>query len=295
MITFQPRVLRFASLPSTNTEAARLAEQGAEEGLCILAGEQTAGRGRLQRQWISPAGAGLYFSILLRPPLSTSPWSLIPLLAALAVHDALKDSCALQTDIKWPNDILFADQKLCGILAETIETDTGRAVIVGIGINLTSDAFPVVLRDVATSIAAAAGKPPDVESLLQSLIQALGRRYEMFLAPDGPLEVILEWSKRSSYARGKTVSVTNGSETFSAVTQGLESDGALRVQTDAGEIKLVRAGDVTSVRQVQLACGAGESIKPGVERSVTPGRTHAQESAREAGDSSPIGDKPSSR
>ena len=248
MNSFQPRILRFASLSSTNTEAARLAEQGAEEGLCIVAGEQTAGRGRLQRQWISPAGAGLYFSIVLRPPTGASPWSLIPLLAALAVHDALKESCALEADIKWPNDIMFAERKLCGILAETIETATGRAVIVGIGINLTAEAFPAELRDVATSIVAVTGKPPDAESLLQSLIRALGCRYEMFQATAGPRQMIREWSNRSSYASGKTVYVTNGGDTFAGVTRGLESDGALRVETDAGEIRIVRAGDVTSVR-----------------------------------------------
>jgi BirA family transcriptional regulator, biotin operon repressor / biotin---[acetyl-CoA-carboxylase] ligase len=248
MNSLQPRVLRFASLASTNTEAARHAAQGAEEGLCVVAGEQTAGRGRLQRQWISPAGAGLYFSIVLRPSMSTSLWSLLPLLAALAVHDALAESCALETDIKWPNDILIGERKLCGILAETFETDTGRAVVVGIGINLTSDAFPVALRDVAISIDEAIGKKPAVEAVLQSLIRALARRYQAFQAADGPQQVIREWLNRSSYASGKTVSVTNGDDTFTGVTRGLESDGGLRVEIDDGEIRVVRAGDVTSVR-----------------------------------------------
>jgi len=216
--------------------------------LCIVAGEQTAGRGRLQRRWISPSGAGLYFSILLRPRVDASFWSLIPLMAGLAVHDALAESCELQTDIKWPNDILFAGRKLCGILAETVETWIGRAVIVGIGINLTMEAFPVELRDVAISIDAAMGKQSEAETILQSLIRALARRYEVFQAPGGPAEVIGEWSRRSSYAKGKRVSIANGSETFAGVTQGLESDGALRIETDSGEIRVVRAGDVTSVR-----------------------------------------------
>ncbi len=169
-------------------------------------------------------------------------------MAGLAVHDALAESCELQTDIKWPNDILFAGRKLCGILAETVETWIGRAVIVGIGINLTREAFPVELRDVAISIDAATGKQSEAETILQSLIRALARRYEVFQAPGGPAEVIGEWSRRSSYAKGKRVSIANGSETFAGVTQGLESDGALRIETDSGEIRVVRAGDVTSVR-----------------------------------------------
>ena len=248
MKLFQPKILRFDSLPSTNTEAARQAQQGAQEGLCIVAHEQTAGRGRLQRQWVSPAGAGLYFSIVLRPRIDASLWPLIPLMTALAVPDALLEACEVETDIKWPNDILFADRKLCGILAETIETETGRAAIVGIGINLTKEAFPVELREAATSVEAATGRAPDTEAILQSLVCALARRYEVFQTADGPEEIIREWSRRSTYANGKTVRVSNGSETFAGVTRGLESDGALRVETDAGEIRIVRAGDVTIVR-----------------------------------------------
>src|SRR2546427_123990 len=244
MKCIQPNILRFDSLPSTNTEAARRAMHGAEEGLCIVARGQTAGRGRLQREWISPAGAGLYFSIVLRPRIDASLWPLIPLMAALAAHDTLIQACKVETDIKWPNDILFAERKLCGILAETIETDTGRAAIVGIGINSTTEAFPVELREVATSLEAAMGKAPDAEAVLQSLVQAFVRRYEIFQATGGPGKIVREWSRCSTYTNGKRVCVSSGGETFSGVTRGLESDGALRVETDAGEIRVVRAGDV---------------------------------------------------
>ncbi|MDQ2856912.1 MAG: biotin--[acetyl-CoA-carboxylase] ligase [Acidobacteriota bacterium] len=248
MSVFQPKILYFDSLPSTNTEAARHAQQGAPEGVIIISREQTAGRGRLQRQWASPAGAGLYFSIILRPRQELALWSLLPLLGALAVHDALRESCALETDIKWPNDILFGERKLCGILAETIETTTGRAVIIGIGINLRSDAFPEDLRDVATSIADATGAAGAQETVLQSLVQALANRYEMFQTDDGAARIVRDWSHHSSYANGKNVLVTSIGETFRGITRGLESDGALRVETEAGEIRTVRAGDVTSVR-----------------------------------------------
>ena len=142
MTHLNPKVLRYESLPSTNTELSRLASEGAEEGVSVVADEQTAGRGRLQRAWSSPKGAGLYFSILLRPKFATNYWPLITMMAAVAVYDALGEACRLQADIKWPNDLLSGERKICGILAEAIETPAGRAVIVGIGINLTEDAYP---------------------------------------------------------------------------------------------------------------------------------------------------------
>lgn len=244
----QPTIIRFESLPSTNSEAARRAVEGAAEGLCIIAGEQTAGRGRLDRKWTSPAGAGLYFSVVLRSLTDARAWPLLPLMAALAVHDALRDTCALESDIKWPNDILVNDRKLCGILAETIETDSGRAVILGIGINVTSDAWPPELAEIAISIAEASSTNPDADTLLQSLLRALGARYESLLGADGPEKIRSEWTRLSSYSEGRRVRVVNGSEILEGTTRGLESDGALRVETDAGEMKVVRAGDVTTVR-----------------------------------------------
>lgn len=249
MHSLQPTIIRFTSLPSTNSEAARQAIAGAAEGLVIVADEQTAGRGRLDRQWISPAGAGLYCSTVLRPAGEISSWSMLPLMAAIAAHDALLSSCNLETDIKWPNDILADGRKLCGILAETIETGAGRAVIIGIGINLTAAAFPERLSAVASSIQEATGAIPEAETLLHSLIGALLNCYESFQGTGGAAAVRSEWTTRSSYAFGKRVNVTCFNSEFSGTTCGLDDDGALRVETDAGEIKLVRAGDVTSVRQ----------------------------------------------
>src|SRR5207302_3451827 len=98
------QILRFDSIDSTNLEAMRHANAGAREGLCIVAREQTAGRGRLDRSWQSPKDAGLYFSIVLRPELKMSSWPLISLMAALAASDALMKACGLRVDIKWPND-----------------------------------------------------------------------------------------------------------------------------------------------------------------------------------------------
>ena len=247
MKAFVPQILRFDSLSSTNLEAARRASEGAAEGLCVVAREQTAGRGRLQRQWASPKDAGLYFSILLRPGFEQSRWPLLTLMAAVAVHDALVDACGLKTDIKWPNDLLANDKKLCGILAETVETSLGRAVVVGIGINLTKNSFPAELESVATSLETATDRSPDLETLLQSLIAALRLHYEAFQHADGPETIIREWCARSSYGEGKQICVVENRGSFVGTTRGLERDGALRVETSTG-VRVVRAGDVTSVR-----------------------------------------------
>jgi BirA family biotin operon repressor/biotin-[acetyl-CoA-carboxylase] ligase len=241
-------ILRFDSLPSTNLEAAQRAGKGAPEGLCVVAGEQTAGRGRLEREWVSPKGAGLYFSIVLRPRFEQSAWALISLMAAVAVYEALHDSCGLQADIKWPNDVLADEKKLCGILAETVETSEGRAVVVGIGINLTNHAFPESLEKTATSVEAATGQHPDVEVVLEALVASLGKYYQVLQDPDGAGVIVREWSRRSTFASGKRIRVTSGDETIDGTSRGLEPDGALRVETPGGKMRTVRAGDVSSLR-----------------------------------------------
>jgi BirA family biotin operon repressor/biotin-[acetyl-CoA-carboxylase] ligase len=246
---FQPMILRYDALPSTNTEAAGQAARGAPEGLCIVAREQTRGRGRQERVWASPPDAGLYFSIVLRPRLKPEAWPLVTLMAALAVHDALAAACALETDIKWPNDILVEERKLCGILAETVETAAGRACILGIGINLSERAYPAELHARATSVEAATGTRVDLERVLAALVSRLSLRYAQLHAPEGRAEIIRRWSANSSYAAGKRVRVHTATEIFDGTTRGLEPDGALRVETATGEIRIVRAADVHALRE----------------------------------------------
>ncbi|HLL14067.1 MAG TPA: biotin--[acetyl-CoA-carboxylase] ligase [Pyrinomonadaceae bacterium] len=247
--SFQPTILRYDALPSTNTEAASQAARGAPEGLCVVAREQTRGRGRQQRVWASPPGAGLYFSIVLRPRSRREAWPLVTLSAALAVRDALVEACALVTDIKWPNDILFGGRKLCGILAEIVETEQGSACILGIGINLSEQAYPADLRGHATSVEAATGARVDAESVLAALLSHLAGRYGQLHAPAGRATIIRDWSANSSYATGKRVRVQTATEIFDGTTSGLEPDGALRVETATAEIRIVRAGDVHALRE----------------------------------------------
>ena len=248
MDALTPTIVRFDSLPSTNLEAARRAVEGADEGLCVVAAEQTQGRGRLGRQWVSPKGAGLYFSILLRPAFSQGSWPLLTLMAAVAVQDALWDSCNVRTDIKWPNDVIAAEKKLCGILAETVETRKGSAVVAGIGINLNQNSFPPELNDVATSVEAVSKEPANVELVLESLVKALSNHYRSLQMRGGPKNLVNDWCSRSSYCRGKRITVTEGADSFVGTTRGIENDGALIVETDNGELKVVRAGDISSVR-----------------------------------------------
>jgi BirA family biotin operon repressor/biotin-[acetyl-CoA-carboxylase] ligase len=250
---FHPIILRFDSLPSTNTEAARQAAVGAAEGLCVVAREQTAGRGRRERAWVSPKDAGLYFSVILRPRLEASRWSLITLVAALAARAALVEACGLATDIKWSNDLLARGRKVCGILAEAVETPRGRACVLGVGINLGDHAFPSELLDRATSVEAETGARPERDALLAALIRQLARRYEELHEPGGAEAAVRAWSDASSYAEGKRVRVALGDETIEGTTRGLEPDGALRVEAGDGEIRIVRAGDVTALRQMMNA------------------------------------------
>jgi BirA family biotin operon repressor/biotin-[acetyl-CoA-carboxylase] ligase len=248
---FTAAIKRFDSLPSTNLEVARRASQGAAEGLCVVSAEQTQGRGRLGREWTSPKGAGLYFSILLRPTLPQRSWPLLTLMTAIAVQDALSKACDLQTDIKWPNDIIANDGKLCGILAETAETPNGLAVVIGVGINLTQKSFPSELAGVATSVEDATGVAPDLDIVLDHLVEGIAKQYETLQRPSGASELVKNWCARSSYCSGKRIRVTDGTNSFIGTTMGIEEDGALIVEVDNGERKVIRAGDISNVRPLE--------------------------------------------
>jgi BirA family transcriptional regulator, biotin operon repressor / biotin---[acetyl-CoA-carboxylase] ligase len=252
-----PTILRFESIDSTNLEAMRQAKAGAAEGLCIIAREQTRGRGRLDRSWHSPKDAGLYFSIVLRPSFEISRLPLISLAAALAVVDAIAKVCRVKVDIKWPNDICIGQRKLAGILAETVETSDGTAVILGIGINLTSSNFRSELSELATSIEALTNRPIDRDAVIGDLIKSLSQRYEMLYTEKGCQQTIRDWCSHSSYAYDRHVRVALHDQSFEGVTRGLEPDGALRVETSEGAVKIVRAGDVTAVRATNLG-GSGQ-------------------------------------
>jgi BirA family biotin operon repressor/biotin-[acetyl-CoA-carboxylase] ligase len=251
-MSLQPTLLRFDSIDSTNLEAMRQARADAPEGLCIVAREQTAGRGRLDRKWHSPRDSGLYFSIVLRPRFEMSAWPLITLMASLATVDALMSACGVRADIKWPNDLCVDERKLCGILAETVETKDGPAAILGIGINL-SPIAPAEIAGAATSIHEIANSKPDAEQIVSALIETLGVRYQLLDTEAGREHLIREWCANSSYAFDREVRVSTANDGFTGVTRGLDRDGALRVETSDGKVTAVRAGEVTAVRPARTS------------------------------------------
>ncbi len=243
-------ILRFDTIDSTNTEAANQARQGADEGLCVIAREQSAGRGRHGRTWVSELDAGIYFSIVLRPRIELKFLPTITLMSGVAVYDALKD-WGLMPDIKWVNDVLIGEKKVAGILAETVETPTGIAVVVGIGINVTGGNIPHEITETAASILS---EPGAVATGLQreawevSLTSFLNYWYEILNSKGGPAEVVQNWQSRSSYYSGKAVRVTLPDRVLEGTTDGLEENGALRVKTPDGSVTIVQAGDVERLR-----------------------------------------------
>lgn len=243
-------ILHFDEISSTNTEALNQARRGANEGLCVVAARQTEGRGRHGREWVSPKNAGLYFSLVLRPKIETRFLPLITLTAAAAVHDALEELYVIDCDIKWVNDIHVRGKKICGILAETAETAKGLAVVAGIGINLKSANFPAETSETATSIEVETGQVPNAEELLQKLTAFLSYFVDVFYELDGARKIRREWSRRSTYAFEKKVRVVLENETILGTTRGIEENGALRVETGTGEIKIIQAGDVEMLRKI---------------------------------------------
>jgi BirA family biotin operon repressor/biotin-[acetyl-CoA-carboxylase] ligase len=242
-------ILRFDTIDSTNTEALNQARLGAGEGLCVVARQQTAGRGRHGRAWISEQDAGLYFSIVLRPKIEMRFLPLLTLMTAVAVHDTLEETYKIDCDIKWANDIHVRDKKICGILAETAETSKGLAVVVGIGINLKSSNFPPEIAGIAASIEEETGQKTNSAELLEALTRFLDYHYDILRRTSGAATIRRQWSLRSSYAAGKNVRVTLENETISGMTDGIEENGALRVRTGAGETRIIQAGDVERLRR----------------------------------------------
>ncbi len=168
------------TLSSTNARAKELGIGGAEEGTLVIAENQTAGRGRLGRTWDTVNGRPgdyLTFSLILRPLLSPEDASLITPVAALAVSDALRSVCNLQTEIKWPNDILHNGRKLCGILTEGHFRDAEYFAVLGIGINLNAEELPVSVADTATGVLLETGRKTPPEELTGGVCNAFFRYY----------------------------------------------------------------------------------------------------------------------
>jgi len=229
-------VRSFEIVDSTNRYLLECAAAGAPEGVVAVADEQTAGRGRLGRSWIAPAGAALLVSVLLRPQLPPERVHLVTLAAALAALDALPDAGA---QLKWPNDVVIGDRKLAGILAEA---DSGGAVVVGMGLNVRDDWFPDDLRQTATAVAV------DHRELLVGWLRAYDARLNA-------LDAVLAAATARSATLGRAVRVELAGETFEGVARALTDEGYLVVDEEmqaepesTSRVRVVTAGEVVHLR-----------------------------------------------
>jgi BirA family biotin operon repressor/biotin-[acetyl-CoA-carboxylase] ligase len=242
---FARRIYHFFKVDSTNTVAMHLGEAGEPHGAVVLAEEQTAGRGRAGRSWLSEKSSGIHCTVLLRPQISPAHAPLLTLVAGLAARDAAAEELDAIPDIRWPNDLLVGGRKFSGILTEMhAEPDRMHYAVLGIGINVNQTKMPAELEGIATSLRMETGKIHSRLELLIRLLRYLDRYYNQFLA-EGAEPILRRFAEVSSYSQGKRVRITTATETFTGTTAGLESSGVLRVARDDGRgIESVLSGDV---------------------------------------------------
>jgi len=244
---FAGKVRFFESIHSTNTHAMAEADAGAPDGMVYVADEQTAGRGRGTHGWESPAGSGLYVSVLLRPQMAPADALWLSLAAGLAVHDAVAQMTSLKADLRWPNDLLFGRRKFCGILSElNAEVTRIRHMVIGIGINVHQQQFPPELRELATSLFIETGRDWPRQELLAALLQSLEREVKALTAPEKTREatasILARLERSSSWIRGKRVYVEE-LDGYAGVTEGLDARGFLEIRTPDG-LRTVYSGGV---------------------------------------------------
>lgn len=242
------KVVHYFTVGSTNTVAMSLAAGGTAHGTVVVAEEQTAGRGRFGRAWYSQKSAGIYASIILRPPLAPPQASALTLTAGLAAQQAIEMATGMTPDIRWPNDLLMSGKKLAGILTElSAEVDRVHAVVVGIGINVNHEVLPPELASVATSLRIETGKSYSRPALLANLLKQMEIFYNL-LVETGSETIAQRWEASSSFARGKRVRVRLGGKQDCGTTAGLDRTGALRVRFDDGRMDALIAGEVSELK-----------------------------------------------
>lgn len=233
----------FDSIGSTNNEALAWATSGAKDLSLVIADEQTAGRGRLDRKWLTPKGTALAFSLILRPTAAERPYlTRIVGLAALAVTDALR-ARELTAQIKWPNDVLLNAHKVAGILVESVWSgEEIDCVVIGTGVNILRGAVPPaeMLQFPATSLEESLGSGIERESVLRDILAGI-----IAIRPHiGSDSFISSWEKALAF-RGEQIQVEEGNgNTITGKLLGLEPDGSLRLSDDQGAPVTVRFGDV---------------------------------------------------
>ncbi len=239
-----PAFYYFDTIGSTNDFLQSLAEQGAGDGTLVVADEQTQGRGRLERHWVTAAGAGLAFSLLLRPsPAEASQLGLLAPLWGVAVCKVLRDRYQLQAEIKWPNDVLVGLRKACGILVEAHWLGSElQGVVAGIGVNVAPSSVPPesTLLFPATCVESELGRPVKREELLAAILEAfLSERPRL-----GSDEFFETWQRWLAF-KGEQVQVLGPAEAQAGKVLGISRTGSLRLQARDGTVNEVAVGDVS--------------------------------------------------
>jgi len=235
----------FEKLSSTNTVAKEEAKKGAKEGTTIIAEIQTQGRGRLKRLWVSPKG-GVWLSLILKPEIEVEDAMKITLTTAVTVAKTLRSLYGLNAEIKWPNDVLIGNRKVCGILTEaSLNRKTAYSIVVGIGINanFTMKSLPGDLQRTATTLMEVLKKSVDLEKLICALLKEFENYYEL-LKKRKFEKLLKEWRGLAGFL-GKKVEVTSFKERWAGKAIDIDENGVLIVELENGERKKVPSGDVT--------------------------------------------------
>lgn len=239
---FRGKIRYFPEIVSTNTAAMQAAASGVEEGTVFLAEQQTAGRGRNGHAWQSETGMSILVSTVLRPRIAPADALWLSLMAGVAVHDAVLKTCSIACDLRWPNDLLIGDKKVCGILTEiSADAEQLKFAVVGVGINVNQNSFPPEISGLATSLRIETGKDWSRTDLLMALLKSLEQRYFGALHRNGRESLLRSVASISSYIRGKRVHVDEAGG-YEGVTDGLDARGFLRVVTPTGTRTVLSGG-----------------------------------------------------
>ena len=239
-----------AEAGSTNADLAAAARAGERPGAVLVTDFQSAGRGRLGRTWTAPAGTNVAMSVLVRPAVSPGRWTWVPLLTGLAVAAGLERAAGVTARLKWPNDVLVEERKVCGILVERVETPTGPACVIGMGINvhLHPDQLPVPTATSLAIVAAEFGAPvPTRTEVIAAVLTELGDRLARWEQTSGDEDLSAAYVAHS-VTLGRPVRVLLGDgATVSGTAESIDVDGRLVLRTDAGR-QVFGAGDVIHLR-----------------------------------------------
>ena len=242
-------VLYFDTIDSTNTKAQELAEKGYQSGTLVVADKQESGKGRRGRSWVSPSGTGIFMTLMIKPDINPNNASMLTLVAALAVAKAITSVTGEEAMIKWPNDIVVNDKKVCGILTEmNAQFDYINHIVVGIGINVHNESFPEEISQMASSLMIeAGGKRFHRAQIIADTMSYFEQYYDTFLKTQDLSALVREYDKLL-VNRNKSVRVLDPKEPFDGKAMGITPKGELIVDTWESR-KLVSSGEV-SVRGI---------------------------------------------